>query len=186
MLELTIRGAEYWDEDLEKFVYARTTTLQLEHSLVSLSKWESITHKPFLSEKEHSYEETLLYVKCMTVNYKNVSDDVYGLLTTNQIKQIQDYIDDSMTATWFNEKQSGLTHPSVNKGETVTSELIYYWMVANQVPSDYQKWHLNRLLTLLRICNVKNAPPQKMSKRNTIAMYAKLNEERCKRLNTRG
>lgn len=186
MLELPIFGGEYWDEDRERFVRTKSFTLQLEHSLVSLSKWETITQKPFLGDKTHSYDDTILYIKCMTVNHKSVDEAIYGLLTANQIEQIQAYIDNPMTATWFNDNQDGLSHPAVNRGEVITSELIYYWMVANQIPAEYQKWHLNRLLTLLRICNLKNAPPKKMSQRDRIAMYAKLNEERCRKLNTRG
>lgn len=186
MLEIAISGEEYWDEDREKFVRPTPTTLQLEHSLVSISKWESITHKAFLDQKAHTYDDTILYVKCMTLNYKSIKPDVYGLLNGNQIAKIQEYIDNPMTATWFNEKVPGLSRPSVNRGEVVTSELIYYWMTVHQIPAEYQKWHLNRLLTLIRICNTKSAPPSKMSNRDVIAKYAELNKIRRAKLGSKG
>ena len=181
MLQLTIPASEQWDEVKEEYVYTKERTLQLEHSLVSLSKWESKWHKAFLSKGEKTTEETIDYIKCMTVT-QNVSPEVYSCLTPAQFEEVYKYIEDPMTATTFYDEKNG-------KGsrETVTAELIYYWMIALQIPFDpCQKWHLNRLLTLIRVCNLKNTPPKKMSKRDIAARNARLNAARRQQLNTRG
>ena len=180
MLRITIPAVEQWDERKQEFVYTKGQTLQLEHSLVSLSKWESKWNKPFLSKTEKSNEETLDYIRCMTVT-QGVDPDVYYCLTQEHIDQIKKYIEAPMTATTFVDQKNG----KANR-EIVTSELIYYWMVSLQIPFECQKWHLNRLLTLIRVCNVKNTPPKKMSKRATANHYAQLNAARRQQLNTRG
>ena len=181
-----IPDMEFFDEKTEEFVTIpgkpaiKETVLKLEHSLVSLSKWESKWHKPFLSKKELTVEETLDYIRCMTVT-QNVPSEVYERMPEDVIKQISDYINDPQTATWFpkdTEKKSS--------NEVVTSELIYYWMVALQIPPQYEKWHLNRLITLVKICNVKNAPSKKMSKRSIMSQNAALNAARRKQLNSKG
>jgi hypothetical protein len=184
MLQITIPAAvlEEFDEDTNEFVYttiAKEQTLQLEHSLVSLSKWESKWCKPFLSKAEKTSEEILDYIKFMTIT-QNVKPDVYNRLTTNNIEEINKYIDSPMTATTFTKDNT--------KGsrEIVTAELIYYWMIALNIPFECQKWHLNRLLTLIRVCNIKNTPPKKMSKRATASQYAQLNAARRKQMNTKG
>lgn len=171
---------EGWDEAKNEFVEAREQVLQLEHSLVSLSKWESKWCKSFFSKQAKTYEETIDYIKCMTVT-KNVDPEVYDHLTTANIAQINQYIESPMTATYFSEDKSSKT----NK-ETVTSELIYYWMIALNIPFECQKWHLNRLLTLIRVCNIKNQPPKKMSKRDIMSRNHALNAARRKQYNTRG
>lgn len=180
MLQITIPATELWDEKKEEYVYVKEQTLQLEHSLVSLSKWESKWHKAFLSRVEKTDEEILDYIKCMTLT-QNVKPDVYNWLTTENIEQINKYIEAPMTATVFSADQN-------NKGnrEIVTAELIYYWMIALNIPFECQKWHLNRLLTLIRVCNVKNSPPKKRSKRDLMSRNAALNAARKKQLNTRG
>lgn len=180
MLRLTLPAVEMWDERKQEFVYAKEQTLQLEHSLVSLSKWESTWHKPFLHTPDMTYEETIDYVRCMTLT-QNVSPDTYGRITDDHINQIRAYIENPMTATTFREERGGKRNR-----EIITAEIIYYWMIAMQIPSDYQKWHLNRLLTLIRVCSVKNSPTKKMSKRETISQYAALNEANKKRFNTKG
>ena len=155
-------------------------TLQLEHSLVSLSKWESKWQKAFLSKKDKTFEETIDYIKCMTVT-PNVNDLVYGLLTIEHIKQINDYISAPMTATYFRED------PNEKKSrEIVTAELIYWWMISLGIPFECQKWHLNRLLTLIKVCTIKNAPPKKRSKRDIMAQNAALNAARRKQLHSKG
>lgn len=180
MLRLTLPAVELWDEQKQEFIYAKEQTLQLEHSLVSLSKWESTWHKPFLHTTNMTYEETIDYVRCMTLT-QNVSPETYSRITDDHIHQIRAYIENPMTATTFREERNGKRNR-----EIITAEIIYYWMVAMQIPSDYQKWHLNRLLTLIRVCSVKNAPAKKMSKRETISQYAALNEANKKRFNTKG
>lgn len=171
---------EGWDEKKQEFVDPKVQTLQLEHSLVSLSKWESKWKKPFYSKKEMTEEETLDYIKCMTLT-KNVSSDVYDHLTRENIKAVMDYIGDSMTATTF-----GMNEKGPNNREVITSELIYYWMIASNIPFECQKWHLNRLITLIRVCSIKNTPPKKRSKRELMSRNAALNASRRQQMNTKG
>lgn len=180
MLRITVPAVELWDEARQEFIQTKEQTLQLEHSLVSLSKWESRWCKPFLSKDEKTTEQVLDYVRCMTIT-QNVNPDVYYRLTNDNIQQINAYIDAPMTATTFREDKTG------KKGrEIITSEIIYYWMIAYNIPPEYQKWHLNRLLTLIRVCDIKNQPPKKRSKRDIMATNAALNAARRKQLGTRG
>ena len=166
MLRITIpavKGTELWDEGSETFVKTpdlKEQTLQLEHSLVSISKWESKWCKPFISKKEKTDEETI---------------------TRENLEEIRDYINAPMTATTVREINSGK-----NNNEVVTSELIYYWMISLQIPVEFQKWHLNRLITLIKVFNVKNSPPKKMSKREIMSRNAALNAARRKQLNSKG
>lgn len=174
MLRITIPGQEFWDEGKEEFVNTKGTTLQLEHSLVSLSKWESKWHKPFLGKGDKTAEETVDYIRCMTLT-QNVDPSVYDFITNEIIERVSSYIDDSMTATWFSKeekKQAGR--------EVVTAEIIYYWMIALNIPFECQKWHLNRLLTLIQVCNVKNAPPEKLSQKEIAKRNAAINAARRK------
>ena len=180
---LTIKvpiSPEGWDDEKQEFVEPKSQILQLEHSLVSLSKWESKWQKPFYSKKDMSNEETLDYIKCMTLN-KNVDPDVYNHLTQENIKTILDYIGNPMTATTFGKETN-----SGNNREVITSELIYYWMIASNIPFECQKWHLNRLITLIRVCSIKNAPPKKRSKRDIMSRNAALNAARRKQFNSNG
>lgn len=180
MLEITIPGAELWDESKQEFINTNTQILRLEHSLVSISKWESKWKKAFLGNQEKTFEETIDYIKCMTLT-QNVKQDVYDHLTKENIDEIDKYIEAPMTATHFYEDKNNI--PS---REAITSELIYYWMIALNIPFECQKWHINRLLTLIRVCNVKNQPPKKMSKRELMSRNAALNAARRKQLNTHG
>lgn len=181
MLQLEVTVApDGWDEATETFIYAQTVTLQLEHSLVSLSKWESKWCKSFLSKNEKTPEETFDYIKCMTIT-EGVDPDVYNHLTNQHIQQINKYIEAPMTATYFSDQKNG-----GGSREVITSELIYYWMIALQIPFECQYWHLNRLLTLVRVCNIKNQPPKKMSKRDITSRNAALNAARRKQMNSRG
>lgn len=180
MLQITVPASEWFNEATNEFIKYKEQTLQLEHSLVSLSKWESKWCKPFFSKKEKSLEETLDYIRCMTLT-KNVDESVYSRLTRDNIEAINKYIEAPMTATYISQGRNG----GVNN-EIVTSELIYYWMISLQIPFECQKWHLNRLLKLVQVCNVKNSPPKKMSKRERASSYASLNAARRQRMNTRG
>lgn len=180
MLRITVPGVEQWDESREEFVSTKDQALQLEHSLISLSKWESRWKKPFLTKNDKTREETLDYIKCMTLN-QNVDPEVYEHLTDENIRQINAYISDPMTATFFSDDKNAKTGR-----EIVTSELIYYWMITLNIPDRFEKWHLNRLLTLIKVCNVKNQPPKKRSRREILSRNAALNAERRKRLNTKG
>ena len=180
MLQIVIPETELWDEEKQEFSIAKEQVLQLEHSLVSLSKWESKWCKVFLSKQEKTYEETIDYIKCMTLT-QNVKPEVYSRLTKSNISEIEEYISAPMTATYFSKNQTGKAN-----SEQVTSELIYYWMIALNIPFECQKWHLNRLLTLIRVCNIKNQPHKKMSKRDIMSRNAALNAARRKQLNTNG
>ena len=171
---------EGWDEENEEFVESKVQTLQLEHSLVSLSKWESKWCKPFFSTDDKTYEEVLDYIKCMTLT-QNVKPEVYKYLTEKNITEITDYINAPMTATTFNE-----TSTKGRGRDIITSELIYYWMIAFNIPVEFQKWHINRLLTLIRVCEIKNSPGKKMSSKEITSQYAALNAARKKKLNTKG
>lgn len=181
MLQITIPSRELWDESKNEFVITKEQILQLEHSLISISKWESKWQKAFLTKQEKTHEETIDYIKCMTLN-QNVDPNVYNYLTNDNIRQINAYIDSPMTATYFSEEKGGRG----GRSEQITSELIYYWMIALQIPFECQKWHLNRLLTLVRVCNIKNQPPKKRSRREIMSRNAALNAARRKQLNTKG
>lgn len=180
MLQITIPAMEAWDEDKLEFVEYKEQTLLLEHSLIALSKWESKWHKPFLTKQKKTPEETRYYIKCMTVT-QNVSDDVYMRLTDDNMAQINKYIEDAMTATYFSENNRGKGSP-----EQTTAELIYYWMIALGIPFDCEKWHLNKLITLIRVCSIKNAPKKKMTNRDIWSQNAALNAARKQKLHTRG
>jgi len=180
MLQITIPAVELWDERKQEFIITKEQTLQLEHSLVSISKWESKWCKPFLSKQEKTFEETLDYIKCMTIT-QNVDPEVYNYLTNKNIEEINNYINAPMTATYFSDEKTSKT-----SREQVTAELIYYWMIALNIPFECQKWHLNRLLTLIKVCSIKNQPPKKRSRKEIMSRNAALNAARRKQLNTKG
>lgn len=181
MLQIRIPETEFWDDSKQQFVYFGEQKLQLEHSLVSLSKWEARWHKPFFTKDKKTIEESIDYIKCMTIT-QNIAPEIYQRLTNDNIQQVNDYIEDSMTATWFSEYAKKKKVSS----EQVTSELIYYWMVALNIPFECQKWHLNRLFTLIRVCEAKNQPSKKMSQKEIINRNRALNASRRKRLNSKG
>ena len=180
MLKITIPARQLWDERRNEFLYTKEVTLQLEHSLVSISKWEAKWNKAFLGDKPKSTEEVKDYIRCMTLT-QNVDPLVYDFLTQENINEVNEYIKAPMTATKFFKGEEPIRH-----SETITSELIYYWMIALEIPVEFQKWHLNRLLTLVRVCQLKNQPAKKMNKRQIIERNARLNAERRARLNSRG
>lgn len=180
MLQITIPAAEQWDERNEEFISSKEQTLTLEHSLVSLSKWESEWRKPYFSKEGKTYEETIDYVRCMTIT-QNVNPNVYGCLTRDNISQINDYIEAPMTATWF-----GKDNSIRRNNEQITSEIIYYWMITLNIPFECQKWHLNKLMTLIRVCSIKNQPPKKMSGKEIMRRNAAINAARRNKLKSRG
>lgn len=180
---------QLWDETNECFIYKKGAKngceLTLEHSLLSVSKWESIWCKPFLSDKEKTVEEMLSYVECMTVLPTNVDPEVYKRIPQSEYDRVNDYINNPSTATTFSGPKS---RGGKGNGETTTSELIYYWMTACNIPFECQKWHLNRLLTLIRVCEIKNDPKgqKKLSSDEIRKDYDKLNEARRKAMHTKG
>ena len=179
MLLLTIPARELFDNEKQEFIKTPECTIQLEHSLVSLSKWEAKWGKPFLSKEPKTSVEIIDYLKCMTIT-QNVNPQVYNSLSNENIDLINKYIDKPMTATTFNEVNN------TRSREIITSELIYYWMISLNIPMECQKWHLNRLLTLIRVCNIKNQPPKKMNRKDIMSRNAALNAARRKKLNSKG
>lgn len=180
MLDLFVPEKEFWNDEKQEFSYTKPLTLQLEHSLVSLSKWESKWCKPFLGKDDKTNEQTIDYIRCMTIT-QHVKPDVYNNLPPEAFVAVKDYINAPMTATWFSERAGA----KQNK-EVITAEIIYHWMIAQNIPMECQKWHLNRLLTLIRVCAIKNSPPQKMDKKSMRRQNRALNEARKAQLNTKG
>ena len=181
MLSIEIEGKELYDERLEEFVDMKATSLKLEHSLVSISKWESRWRKPFLDPvHDKTYEETIDYIRCMTLT-QNVDPNVYYCLSPQQINAINTYINTDQTATTFSDSQK-----RANNRQIVTSELIYYWMFGYGIPIDCQKWHLSRLLTLIRIMEIKSQPEKKMSTKEILTRNKALNAARRSKLHTKG
>lgn len=179
MLQITIPSIESYDEVNNEFITSKEQHLLLEHSLVSLSKWESKWCKPFLTKEDKTMEESIDYIRCMTIT-QNVNEDVYKNITQANIDDVRNYIEAPMTATTFNKDRGG-----PNK-EIITAEIIYYLMIAMNIPLECHKWHLNRLLTLINVCNIKNQPPKKMSKRALMEQNRALNSARRNSLNTKG
>lgn len=184
MLQLVISGEKMWDPDKEEFIPAtKDYILQMEHSLLSISKWEAIYHKPFLSTKL-DVETIRSYAKCMTIN--NVPDIVYEKLTPSHIEKMAEYIENSMTATWFSDNKPAHQKGISPNGEIITAELVYYWMISFNVPVEFQKWHLNRLLTLIRVLSIKNDPKGGKSRRMSNEERRALNKARQAKYHTRG
>lgn len=182
MLTIDVPDADLYDEESKTFFSKSGASLLLEHSLVSLSKWESIWCKPFLDGKTKTTEETRSYVACM--NLAPVpSLDVYKRLSDANVTEISEYIDSKQTATWFTPDPTARASPDI-----ITNEVIYYWMIAHTIPMEAQYWHLNRLLTLVKVCNEKNKPAKrsKMGTRDMASSRRSLNEQRKTQLGTQG
>lgn len=180
MLKLTIPSRELYDEVEQCFIPQEEFTLELEHSLVSLSKWESFTLKPFLTNEGKTEKELEKYMEFMILS-ANYPEDWYRRLSEEQLLQISEYIESPQTATTFGEmpKKTG-------RNEIITSELIYYWLVTFQISFEVENWHLNRLFALVRICNVKQQKPTPKSKTEVARHYRELNEKRRAQANSKG
>ena len=182
MLTIKIPEIETFDDETNSFKVYKERSIRLEHSLVSISKWESLLEKPFISKSKADKKtdaDVLEYIRCMTIT-QNVPSLYYSYIPEEEMDRISNYIEAPMTATTFaNLKSSG-------HGDIITSEIIYYWMVTYNIPMECQKWHLNRLLTLINVCNVKNQPKNKMSRAELIQRNRQINEARKKKLNTEG
>lgn len=179
MLTITVPAVEQYDEVKNEFFTQKSCTLKLEHSLVSLSKWESKWCKPFLSKEPKTIPESIDYIKCMTIT-QNVDPDVYAHLPNSVMDKVNNYIAQPMTATFFSRRNNSVTH------EVITSELIYYWMIALNIPFECQKWHLNRLLTLIDVCNIKNQPKKNMSRQEVVERNNEINAARKAAMHTSG
>lgn len=180
MLHITVPKRELFNETTSEFITIPETTIALEHSLVSISKWESKWHKSFLSSTDKTTDELIDYIRCMTLT-QNVNPNVFLCLTEDNVKDINNYLNNSMTATTFADSKT-----KTGKKQIVTSELIYYWMISAQIPFECQKWHINRLLTLIHVCSVNNAPQKKMSKNEIMSRNRALNAARRAKTNSRG
>ena len=180
MLRIVIDGTEFYNEETETFETVGDIVLELEHSLVSLSKWESKYQKPFLSTIDKTPEELIDYVRFMILNESEVAGKELKLSSSN-LDSIQEYIDSPESATTF-----GQMPETRGRGETITSELIYFWLVNYTIPFEVEKWHLNRLFSLVRVCNVKNTKPTKMSAKAIADRNRQINEARKRELGTSG
>ena len=176
MLQITIPAANQYDELTNEFISTKEQTLTLEHSLVSLSKWESKWCKPFITEQNKTPDETIDYIRCMTLT-QNVNPLVYKNIGNDIIRQVQAYIDAPMTATWFTESEG-----NKNSKVQLTNELLYYYMFTLGIDMRCEKWHLNRLITLIRVYEAKSQKPKPM----TQAEMASINAARRKKYNSKG
>ena len=175
MLEIHIPDVEGWDQNKEEFVTKKGADLILEHSLVSLQKWEAKWKKPYLLDNNKTDEEMLDYVRCMTMT-KNVDPDLYYYIPKEEMEKIAKYINDPMTATTITNRR-----PGSRSKEIVTAELIYFWMINYNIPMEYRKWHLNQLIMLIRVCEVKNESGNKGSKMSMNEIYASNRAENARR-----
>lgn len=191
MLIINTEKKELFDEEKQEFVTIPEYVLHMEHSLVSVSKWEAKYEKPYLDIKnQRTPEEMLFYIKCMTFE-QNIPDIVFSSLSKDNQLKIKDYIEKKMTATWFSDEKNGGHKGPIRKlnGQIVTSELVYYWMVELGIPAEFQKWHINRLLTLIKVCNEKHKEQSggnKMTKQEVISRNKMLNAKRKAKYKTRG
>ena len=184
MKEIFIPEQELYNDSTAEFIQIKNTTLQLEHSLISLKKWEQKWHKPFLKKEDKTVEEIVDYIQCMTLNGKSVDPIVYKYLPTNAIEEVTEYIKDPMSATWFSD--NSLMGAQKNPNEIVTAEIIYYWMISLNIPVEFEKWHLNQLLTLIKVVSIKNSPKKKMPRREAAQQRAALNAARRAKYNSKG
>jgi len=179
MLPVHVSGQEFWDEAKEQFIFGSDVTLKLEHSLISISKWESKWQVPFY-DSEKTEEMVKDYIRCMTLN-TGIDPEVYDRLSAQNIDEINEYIASPMTASTIKDDKK-----SSGSKERITSELIYYWMTAFNIPFECEKWHINRLIMLVRICSEKNKPTKKMSAREVMAQNKALNAARRAKLHSKG
>lgn len=181
---ITLKAGELYDEEKEEFInISEDKSIVIEHSLLSISKWESKWHKIYLDDKlKLTHEESLDYIRCMTLT-QNVDPNYYRLIDNNKLIEIQKYMNDPYSATYFNEVPRGTAQ---RHSEKISSEVLYYYMFKLGIPKDCEKWHINRLQNLIRIFSIKDAPDQKMNKRQTADYYRRLNAQRRSKLKSKG
>lgn len=185
MLKIEIPDIEdRWDPVKKEFVNVKGTTLILEHSLVSVQKWESKWHVPYMSTENKTNEMILDYIKCMVMFPHEFNEDLINYIPRGELEKVIKYINDPMTATTFSDTSK--TSGNSSKKEKVTAEIVYYWMIALNIPMEYRKWHLNQLLTLIHVCEIKNAPQKKMGKNEVMARNRALNAQRRARMRSKG
>ena len=177
---IVVPDLRLFDDSKQEFVAIKGTTFKIQHSLVSLSKWEERWHKPFLSKTEKTQEELIDYVKCMTIT-QNVNPEIYDYLPVTIMNEIIEYMNDPMTATTIKKNPNRPPNRQI-----ITAEVIYGWMIGLNIPMEFQKWHLNKLMTLIEVVNEQNSPSKKMGKNATIAQNRSLNAARRAALHTKG
>lgn len=174
-----------WNETDEHFEYIRhpKTKITLLHSLVSLSLWESKWHTEYFSNTKKTLEQTIDYIRCMTQE-TDIEPDVYKTIAMSNsiLDEIANYIDDPMTATKITDNRKN----KPNRNEYITSEIIYWSMIQHGIPVEFERWHINRLLTLINVCNAKSNGGGKMKKKDILANYAKMNERNRAKYNSKG
>lgn len=185
MLEIVVPEIELYNEEKNEFVTIPETKLQLEHSLISIQKWESRWHKPFLGSDDKTYEELRDYIYCMTINSKGVNQAVYAFIPNDLMTRVVNYIKDPMTATWFRE-DTGLIGATKNRSQVITAEVIYYWMISFNIPSEYRMWHLSQLLTLIKVLNEENKPKKKRNAREVAQEWDAINKKRREAFKSKG
>ena len=179
MLSITVNGEEFWDEEKEMFCYGENAVLELEHSLVAIAEWEAKWNISFFEKQDKTDEMVIDYIRCMTTN--EVDPSVYNHISQSNIQKINEYVVAPMTATTI--KDDGQNH---GQREKITAELIYYWMIALNIPIEFEHWHINRLITLIRVCSEKNKPPKKMNQKDIMAQNRARNAARRAKLHSRG
>lgn len=183
MLEIKIKPQEFLNELTSEIVKIPGATLRLEHSLISIKKWESKWHKPFLEKNEKTNEEILDYVRCMSLD-SNINPIIYQYLPGYALDEILKYIQDPMTATWFSNNNA--VGAAKSRNEVITNEIIYYWMIKFNIPVEFQKWHIEQLLTLIKVISLKDSPPKKMSQKEAAAQQRALNAQRRSKMHSKG
>lgn len=181
MLLVSIKEQRLWDEKKEEFILLKPAEFEIEHSLSAVKKWESKYKKPFFGREEKTIEDILNYIRCMTLT-RGVDPDVYNYIPQENLKEILEYIGDSMTASWF----SKTPEEKGGKREIVTAELVYYWMITLQIPLECENWHLNQLFTLIRVFAVKNGKNNKMNKKDAAAYREAINQANRARFKSKG
>lgn len=184
MLKIHIPAGEVWNSQEEIFETCKGYDLVLEHSLISISKWESKWHKAYLGPQEKTKEEIFDYIRCMIVT-PGIPDNITKFITESNLREITDYMRNPMTATVFNSFEDN--KPQAPSKDTMTSEYIYFLLSSYRIPfRDVEKWHLNRLLTLIRICSIKNEPPKKSNPKHLAKSRSSLNAARRARSGSKG
>lgn len=174
MFKLVVPEQTIWDEKDERFIQIPSYELKLEHSLLAISKWESKWNKPFLTDDPKSDEEFRDYIRCMSLD-EEIPYEAYAYLNVNQLHEINKYIESPMTATTIHDSSNNSP-----KREIITAELVYYWMISLQIPFECEQWHFNKLMTLIRVCGIKNSPDKKMSNDEVMARQKRINAARRK------
>lgn len=188
MLEIVIPEQHYeiFDDENEEFlppVDIKETKIQIEHSLISLRKWEQKWHKSFLREDEKTHDEMIYYIRCMTLTH-GVDPKVYDWIPNEVIEEVVKYIKDPMTATTI--KERNIVDSQKNSREGITAEIIYYWMITLSIPVEFQKWHLNQLLTLIKVVSIKNSKQEKLDPKIAAEERAALNKIRREKYKSKG